>query len=31
LPWVDAQGHYYLRDNWWLTRIGHDALKQGVG
>jgi len=30
LPWVDAQGHYYLRDNWWLTRIGHDALKQGV-
>lgn len=30
LPWVDAQGHYYLRDNWWLVHIGHDGLKQFV-
>lgn len=30
LPWVDAQGHYYLRDNWWLVHIGHDLLKKGV-
>lgn len=30
LPWVDAQGHYYLRDNWWLVHIGHDVLKEIV-
>ncbi|WP_374255025.1 phosphatase PAP2 family protein [Acinetobacter brisouii] len=30
LPWVDAQGHYYLRDNWWLVHLGHDGLKQIV-
>lgn len=30
LPWVDATGHYYLRENHYLVKIGHEFLKNIV-